>query len=161
MDLVPPVDLIAGDAVLAVIGSYDPALVVTNAGVTEPQTSFFLDGNDMVVNTLYYQTNVPWVRLNFDPSVGMNETSNDITTASVYPNPANNTSTVNFTLPVSSNVKVTVSDITGKVIAVLMDEANVTGEQKITFDASSYANGAYHITIATDASSITRKFMKR
>ncbi|MCE2711588.1 MAG: T9SS type A sorting domain-containing protein [Cryomorphaceae bacterium] len=161
MDLVPPVDLITGDAVLAVIGSYDPALVVTNAGVTEPQTSFFLDGNDMVVNTLYYQTNVPWVRLNFDPSVGMNETSSEISLASVYPNPANSVSTVNFTLPVSSNVKVTVTDVTGKVIAVLMDESNVSGEQKITFDASSYANGAYQVTIATDTSSITRKFMKR
>jgi len=58
-------------------------------------------------------------------------------------------------------VKVTVTDVTGKVIAVLMDESNVSGEQKITFDASSYANGAYQVTIATDTSSITRKFMKR
>lgn len=161
MDLVPPVDLISGDAVLAVIGSYDPALVVSNAGVTDPQTSFFLDGNDMVVNTLYYQTNVPWVRLNFDPSVGLSETSNDISSASVYPNPASSVSTVNFTLPVSSNVKVTVTDVTGKVIALLMDESNVSGEQKIAFDASSYANGAYQVTIATDTSSVTRKFMKR
>ena len=161
MNLVPPVDLITGDAVLAVIGSYDPALVVVNAGVTDPQTSFYLDGNDMVVNTLYYQTNVPWVRLNFDPSVGINETANDITAASVFPNPSAGSAALNFTLPVSSDVMVTVTDITGKLITVLMDEKNVSGEQKISFDASAYANGAYYITITTQDSTVTKKFIKK
>jgi len=161
MELIPPVDLVAGEAYLAVIGSYDPALVVANAGTTAPQTSFFLDGNDMASSTLYYQTNVPWVRLNFDPSVGMAETSNDVLAASVFPNPTNGVSTVNFKVNGSSDVTVTITDVTGKVIDVLMNEASVSGEQKISFDASSYANGAYYVTIATEGSVVTRKFMKK
>lgn len=161
MNLVPPIDLVAGDAVLAVIGSYDPALVVVNAGTTDPQTSFYLDGNDMVVNTLFYQTNVPWVRLNFDPSVGMNEATNDISSATLYPNPSSDVSSLNFTLPSSSDVKVTVVDIAGKLMTVLMDSKNATGEQKISFDASSYANGVYYVIIATEGSTVTKKFIKK
>jgi hypothetical protein len=161
MELIPSVDLVAGEAYLAVVGSYDPALVVANAGTTAPQTSFFLDGNDIASSTLYYQTNVPWVRLNFDPAVGIEEKSNDVFAANIYPNPTTGISSVNFKIAASSAVNVTVTDVTGKVIDVLMDEASVSGEQTLTFDASAYANGAYYVTIATDASTVTRKFMKR
>ncbi len=161
MELIPSVDLVAGEAYLAVVGSYDPALIVANAGVTDPQTSFYLDGNDMASSTLYYQTNVPWVRLNFDPAVGIEEKSGDDFAASVYPNPTNGSATVNFNVNSASEVTVTVSDVTGKVIDVLMNEASVSGEQKISFDAASYANGAYYVTIATEGSTVTRKFMKK
>ena len=161
MELIPSVDLVAGEAYLAVVGSYDPALIVANAGVTDPQTSFYLDGNDMASSTLYYQTNVPWVRLNFDPAVGIEEKSGDDFAASIYPNPTNGSATVNFNVNSASEVTVTVSDVTGKVIDVLMNEASVSGEQKISFDAASYANGAYYVTIATEGSTVTRKFMKK
>lgn len=161
MELIPSVDLVAGEAYLAVVGSYDPALIVANAGVTEPQTSFYLDGNDMASSTLYYQTNVPWVRLNFDPAVGVEEKYANDLSAVVYPNPTNGMTTVNFSMNSASDVTVTVSDITGKVVEVLMNETAVLGEQTLSFDAASYASGAYLVKIAAEGSVVTRKFMKK
>jgi hypothetical protein len=153
-----PVNLTANTTYLAVVGSYDAGLVVANAGTSEEQTTFFLDMTD---DTWYYQTGTPYVRLNFDPSAGIEETNEDVFAASVYPNPTSNSTSVNFTLNSASEVNVTVSDITGKVVEILMNETSVSGEQKISFDASSYANGAYYVTIATEGSTVTKKFMKK
>jgi hypothetical protein len=153
-----PVNLTANTTYLAVVGSYGPGMVVANAGTSEEQTTFFLD---MLDDTWYFQTGTPYVRLNFDPSAGIEETNEDVFAASVYPNPTSNSTSVNFTLNSASEVNVTVSDITGKVVEVLMNETSVSGEQKISFDASSYANGAYYVTIATEGSTVTKKFMKK
>ena len=153
-----PVNLTANTTYLAVVGSYGPGMVVANAGTSEEQTTFFLDMTD---DTWYFQTGTPYVRLNFDPSAGIEETNEDVFAASVYPNPTSNSTSVNFTLNSASEVNVTVSDITGKVVEVLMNETSVSGEQKISFDASSYANGAYYVTIATEGSTVTKKFMKK
>jgi len=153
-----PVNLTANTTYLAVVGSYGSGMVVSNAGTSEAQTTFFLD---MADDTWYYQTGTPYVRLNFDPSAGIEETNEDAFAATVYPNPTSNSTSVTFTLNSASDVNVIVTDVTGKVVAVLMNETAVSGEQKITFDASSYANGAYYVTIATDASTVTKKFMKK
>ena len=86
------------------------AVKVVNAGTSEAQTSFFLD---MLDNTWYYQTGTPYVRLNFDPVIGINELNDDIQ-ASVYPNPTS--TTLNVSLNVTGTALVSVRDLTGKEI---------------------------------------------
>jgi hypothetical protein len=159
--LLSPVDLIAGEAYLAVVGSYDPALVVSNAGTTAPQTSFFLDGNDIGSSTLFYQTNVPYVRLNFDPVIGIEENTSNAAITSVYPNPTAGSTTVKYTLKNASDVKVVITDLTGKLISEIKNNAVSAGEQTLNFDASSYSNGVYYVTISTEESTVTRKFVKK
>lgn len=161
MPLLTPVDLVAGEAYLAVVGSYDPALVVSNAGTTAPQTSFYLDGNDIISSTLFYQTNVPYVRLNFDPVVGVEENTSNAAITSVYPNPTTGSTTVKYTLKNTSAVKVVITDVTGKLISEVQNTAVNAGEQTLNFDASSYSNGVYYVTISTEESTVTRKFVKK
>ena len=154
-------DLVAGEAYLAMVGSYDPALVVSNAGTTAPQTSFYLDGNDIIASTLFYQTNVPYVRLNFDPVIGIEENTSNAAITSVYPNPTSGATTVKYTLKNTSDVTVVVTDVTGKLISEVQNNAVNAGEQTLNFDASSYSNGVYYVTISTEESTVTRKFVKK
>lgn len=60
-----------------------------------------------------------------------------------YPNPFNPTTNINFSLPAAGNVKLTVFDITGKTLAVLVNSKLNTGSYSYDWDASQYTSGVY------------------
>jgi hypothetical protein len=157
MPLLSPVDLQANNTYLAVVGSFGPGLKVANAGTSDPQTSFFLD----IDGTWYYQTATPYVRLNFDPVIGIEENTSNAAITSVYPNPTTGSTTVKYTLKNTSDVTVVVTDVAGKLISEVQNNAVNAGEQTLNFDASSYSNGVYYVTISTEESTVTRKFVKK
>jgi hypothetical protein len=160
MQLQTPVNMLANTTYLAVVGSFTGGLKVANAGTSEPQTSFFLDGNDIINSTLYYQTSTPYVRLNFDPSVGLDEESSEINGISLYPNPANNETNIEFNLQSKSDVTITVADLSGKTVSTT--ELNVlTGANSAKIDCTSLNSGIYYVTINTNNSSVTKKFVKK
>ena len=151
-----PVNLVANTTYLAVMGAYSQGLKVVNAGTSEPQTSFFFDYFD---NTWYYQTGTPWVRMNFDPTIGINEESASIATL-VYPNPANEV----------LNVKMEINNATTGVIAIY----NAAGSKvkETSFNASNgvsveqvsindLSSGLYTVKITTNDGFATRKFTKK
>lgn len=151
-----PVNLVANTTYLAVMGAYSQGLRVVNAGSSEPQTSFFFDYFD---NTWYYQTGTPWVRMNFDPTIGINEESASIATL-VYPNPANEV----------LNVKMEINNATTGVIAIY----NAAGSKvkETSFNASNGVSveqvsindlsaGLYTVKITTNDGFATRKFTKK
>lgn len=60
-----------------------------------------------------------------------------------YPNPFNPSTTIMFQLPTSGNVKLSVYDIMGKEVSVLVNESQNAGNYKIEWNASSYPSGVY------------------
>jgi endoglucanase len=60
-----------------------------------------------------------------------------------FPNPFNPTTTVNCQVPVASRVKVTVYDLLGRQVAVLMDEKKEPGTYAARWDATGVASGMY------------------
>ncbi|MGD8781723.1 MAG: T9SS type A sorting domain-containing protein [Ignavibacteria bacterium] len=61
-----------------------------------------------------------------------------------YPNPFNPSTTINFTVPVTSDVKVTVYNVLGEVVSVLADNTFNAGTYSISFDAASkLSSGIY------------------
>jgi hypothetical protein len=60
-----------------------------------------------------------------------------------YPNPFNPVTNIKFGLPFSSHVKLTVYDITGKTVSVLVNELRPSGFYEVSFDASRLASGIY------------------
>ncbi|MGB9697445.1 MAG: T9SS type A sorting domain-containing protein [Ignavibacteria bacterium] len=77
-----------------------------------------------------------------------------------YPNPFNPTTTIKFALPKSSNVTLKVYDITGKVVAVLLNGGAVAqGTYEVRFDASSLSSGIYFYSIEADGFKATKKMM--
>jgi hypothetical protein len=151
LPLSTPVNLVAGNTYLAVVGSFSTGLKISNAGTSAVQTSFFLD---LLDNTWYYQTGTPYVRLNFDPVIGINELNDDIQ-ASVYPNPTS--TTLNVSLNVAGTALVSVWDLTGK--ELIAPQGISTGTAAI--DVSKLSAGMYIVNIATETGMTTKKFMKK
>jgi len=112
MELEPYIDVTAGATYLVVAGSYSAGLRVSNAGKSEPQTSFFLDLAD---NTWYYTTNTPMVRMNFDPILSVSE-QNELSHAVIMPNPTQGNATLRFDLQNASDLTYTVTDVAGKIM---------------------------------------------
>ena len=79
-----------------------------------------------------------------------------------YPNPFNPSTTIKFGVPVSvetQNIKLTVYDITGKEIAVLLDEPLSAGSYEVVWNSSGYASGVYFYRLTAGSFSETKKMV--
>lgn len=80
-------------------------------------------------------------------SIGIQQISTEIPADYIlmqnYPNPFNPTTNINFSLPAAGSVKLTVFDITGKTLAVLVDSKLNPGSYSFDWDASAYTSGVY------------------
>lgn len=68
-----------------------------------------------------------------------------------YPNPFNPSTVISFSLSRSSKVALTVFDISGKEIAVLINETKNAGNHSKTFDASNLSSGVYFYQLKTES----------
>jgi len=67
-----------------------------------------------------------------------------------YPNPFNPTTTIEYFLPTGTHVHLAVYDILGGEIETLVDENQISGYHKITFDASNISSSLYIYRIKTE-----------
>ena len=79
-------------------------------------------------------------------------TTADVATGSVpfrfdlsqnYPNPFNPSTTVNFQLPAAKDVRLAVYDLSGREVAVLINERRQAGQYAVQFDGAGLASGSY------------------
>jgi hypothetical protein len=68
-----------------------------------------------------------------------------------YPNPFVHSTTFNYTLPTESTIRITLNDMTGKQVKVLVSGRVTGGDHSVTFDASSLASGTYVYTLECGA----------
>jgi hypothetical protein len=64
-----------------------------------------------------------------------------------YPNPFNPVTTIKYSLPFESNVRIAIYNILGEMIAVLVDETKQVGFHDYNWNASNLASGIYIYTI--------------
>jgi len=67
-----------------------------------------------------------------------------------YPNPFNPVTKIEFNIPENAKVSLSVSDITGKEISLVVNEYLQSGHHSITFDGSQYSSGVYLYRLVTD-----------
>jgi len=60
-----------------------------------------------------------------------------------YPNPFNPETTIRFALPEASRVSLGIYDLSGRLVATLMNGFRTAGTHEVTFDASKLASGIY------------------
>ncbi|KAB2845625.1 MAG: ammonia-forming cytochrome c nitrite reductase subunit c552 [Melioribacteraceae bacterium] len=72
-----------------------------------------------------------------------NELPSDYSLSQNYPNPFNPSTTIRFAVPEAGNVKVSVYDILGKEVEVLVNKDMNAGTFNVTWDASKYSSGIY------------------
>jgi len=68
-----------------------------------------------------------------------------------YPNPFNPTTTIKFSLPFESNVRISVYNILGELVNVVVDELKEVGFHNYVWNASNLASGIYIYTIDAKA----------
>ncbi len=102
-------------------------------------------------STVYYNT-----------TTGIKENDNIISGFSLsqnHPNPFNPVTTINYSLPKNSNVKLEVFDVTGRKVQTLVYENKPTGEHKAVFNAANYSSGTYFYRLQTKEFRITKSML--
>jgi hypothetical protein len=74
-----------------------------------------------------------------------------------YPNPFNPSTSIRFELPESSEVRLAVYDLTGRLVQVLEQGHRAAGVHTVSFDAGSLASGVYLYRLETPGFSQTMK----
>jgi hypothetical protein len=143
--------LSAGVSYVVVLGSYGDGgatddLIISTAGVSEASTSYYYDMTD---NTWYYTTSTPMVRMNFDPSVGVNEVEDNLGLR-VFPNPANEV--INISLNKEVSATLTLLDVSGKVV-----KTQALNGISTSINTASLNSGVYFVTINDGTSVSTQK----
>ena len=74
-----------------------------------------------------------------------------------YPNPFNPTSRIDYQLPEASHVRLSVFDLLGREVAVLVNESMNAGSHFVNVDASNLSSGVYVYRLQAGGQVITRK----
>jgi hypothetical protein len=91
----------------------------------------------------------------------INKVVNDYKLEQNYPNPFNPSTNIKYTIGVYSNVILKVLDITGKEVALLVNQKQKSGTYDVKFLASDYnlSSGIYFYKLITDKYSETKKMI--
>lgn len=76
-----------------------------------------------------------------------------------YPNPFNPTTTIRYGLPKDTKVRITVSDLLGRVVAEIVNKEQAAGYHEIQFDASKLASGTYIYKLEAERNLIVKKML--
>ena len=76
-----------------------------------------------------------------------------------YPNPFNPETKINFQLASSGNVKLTVYDLSGKMVTSLVDQRLSPGTYSVSFNGAGLSSGMYFYKLETDLYSEIKRMM--
>jgi len=76
-----------------------------------------------------------------------------------YPNPFNPTTTIGFSLERENHVKLSVYNLIGQEVAVVVDEMTQGGYHQVTFDAKSLSSGFYFYKLQVGQKVLTKKML--
>ena len=113
-----------------------------------------------VVNYFTSWGESPYISLNFDPTIGINETTNEISGVSIYPNPSSSSANLEMNIATPSEVSIQVTDLSGKIVATQNLGFLPLGKNQTTIQSASFNNGLYYVTISSNGTSVTKKFIK-
>jgi len=76
-----------------------------------------------------------------------------------YPNPFNPITTIDYAIPEDSHVKLSIYNISGRLVETLVDEFKPAGAYKVKWNASKYSSGIYIYTLKYEDKHISRKML--
>ncbi|MBT3622075.1 MAG: T9SS type A sorting domain-containing protein [Flavobacteriales bacterium] len=111
----------------------------------------FVESNDIV----YLEIDTAGL---FDGTTSISENNKIITNLSVFPNPANELTTLAISLERTKQVKITIVDLLGKEITT-QEKVMSSGMTTETIDVSDYQNGIYFINLQVGTQVTTKKLV--
>lgn len=131
-------------------------------GESDPQTSFIYfdpespdQGEDW-----YYTTETPMVRMNFNPSVGIDQADvqDGVGMGQNFPNPVNGgTTTVPYSLVDAANVSIEVRDVSGKLVDVQNLGKRSPGTHRAQLNTANLNEGVYFYSLVADDVRLTKR----
>ena len=112
------------------------------------------NGEDDVVNRA-----LAWINSVLGVPEGEPRVPKQFTLSQNYPNPFNPNTTIKFELPRTSNVTLTVHDILGREVSLLVNERQAAGVHEVKFDASGLASGVYLYRLQTGDFTQTKRLL--
>ena len=82
-----------------------------------------------------------------------------VTLSQNYPNPFNPSTAIEYGVPHEQHVRLTIYDLLGRQVVVLVDESRSAGYHIVNWDATLLASGIYIYRLDTGSQSITRQMM--
>jgi len=156
----PSIALTAGETYLVAIGHYGGADAIVLANSTTAQasanTTFMFDATDF---TWYFLNSVPMIRAQFNVAGIEDAAITGINLKQNVPNPADNNSTIAYTLERSGGVALTIVDLSGKTVAVYNQGNQSVGSYTIEVNTEALAAGIYHYTLSVDGYTATKKMV--
>jgi hypothetical protein len=127
-------------------------------------TSYFVRAYAININGTAYGNQQSFMTLKiFHKDEGSNDTvfsSVEPSTFNLYPNPVRSTLIIEFDLDEISNINLSVYNMNGIKIYSEQFYNQPSGVQKMQLNTSSYPEGLYIVTVTTDKTSITKRFIK-
>ncbi len=131
-----------GMPTVVLLGGIDHRVMFSTLSFSTSDTTIMRDS----IMALYHAMN---------PS-GMNDLSGLVSSFRVFPNPANDNITINLNLKKTSNLLIDVADISGKQVALIMDEKQY-GLVTKQFSTAALPNGNYLVRLQVDGKTDTQK----
>ena len=147
------------DPVLPIIEARGSASVSANwtlpAGLTEQAVRIYaVIDPDNVLSEIHESNNTGWAPLLTTNATGISTEEEELPNATTlhanYPNPFNPTTTLSFTIERPQTVRLSVFDVLGREVRVLVDELTSAGFHQVQFDAGSISSGTYFYRLQTE-----------
>ncbi|NQV36400.1 MAG: T9SS type A sorting domain-containing protein [Candidatus Marinimicrobia bacterium] len=102
-----------------------------------------------------------WARHFDDPWNGIEPDlqPNQFSLAQNYPNPFNPNTTIRYELQEQTFVRLSVFDLLGHEVVLLVNEVQIPATKEVQFDASALASGMYFYRLTVDSKQITKKLV--
>jgi len=108
----------------------------------EMQTGATLDGRALAQTAVTLDANTV-TRLTIINAVENDLEPQEYSLMQNYPNPFNPVTIINYKLPINCNVKLSVFDITGREVGLLVNEMQNPGNYEVEWNARDYSSGEY------------------
>ena len=106
-----------------------------------------------------------WTRTNFPcvPVTGITRENSNIPSEfklyDNYPNPFNPTTTIRYDIPKTGNVKITIYDVPGRAVEILLNEKKPAGSYETHWYGTNFSSGVYFYKMETEGFSETKKML--
>lgn len=76
-----------------------------------------------------------------------------------YPNPFNPTTNISYDIPKSTDVEISIYDITGRLVRTVVNGVKNAGTHTFTFDASNLSSGVYLYRLKTNSNTLIKRMI--
>jgi len=111
-----------------------------------------------VVDGIIVSTGWPFASTGVRPS-GAVEPPAEFSLAQNHPNPFNPETAIRFSLPHRSDVRLSVHDVLGREVALIMEGTLSAGEHRAMFNGRSFASGVYFYRLQAGSNAVTRRMV--